>query len=62
GNIQLDLFWNKVDKEPIERTIDKLRERFGSYCIQRCIMMKDSQLSGFSPKDDNVIHPVSFFR
>ncbi|MBP2644147.1 MAG: polymerase [Firmicutes bacterium] len=21
GNIQLDLFWNKVDKEPIERTI-----------------------------------------
>jgi len=62
GNIQLDLFWNKVDKEPIERTIDKLRERFGSYCIQRCIMMQDSKLSGFNPKDDHVIHPVSFFR
>ncbi|MBP2654273.1 MAG: polymerase [Firmicutes bacterium] len=34
GNIQLDLFnCDQADKESLERTIDMLRIRFGSYCI-----------------------------
>lgn len=63
GNIQLDIFDNhKLQKEDIERTMDVLRKRFGHYCIQRCSMLTDRKLTGFNPKDDHVIHPVSFFK
>lgn len=63
GNIQLDLFDEcKVEAETLEKTIDSLRQRFGHYSVQRCAMLVDRQLTGFNPKDDHVIHPVSFFR
>ncbi|MBP2660531.1 MAG: polymerase, partial [Firmicutes bacterium] len=59
-HIQLDLFnQDQTDRESLEKTIDMLRNRFGSYCIQRCAMMLDSNLTGFNPKEDHVIHPVS---
>jgi len=62
-HIQLNLFkCDQSDRESLERTIDSLRERFGSYCIQRCAMMIDSNLTGFNPKNDHVIHPVAFTR
>jgi len=62
-HIQLDLFnCDQADRESLEKTIDMLRSRFGSYCIQRCAMMLDSNLTGFNPKDDHVIHPVAFTR
>ena len=62
-NIQLDLFDSGDDKmEALERSVDCLRERFGPYCVQRCLMLQDRQLTGFNPKDDHVIHPVSFFK
>ncbi|SMD07365.1 DNA polymerase Y family protein [Sporomusa malonica] len=63
GNIQLDLFDDsKPEVEELERTIDNLRKRFGHYSVQRCAMLLDRQLTGFNPKDDHVIHPVSFFK
>jgi DNA polymerase-4 len=63
GNIQLDLFDDtKPEAEDLERTIDSIRRRFGHYSVQRCAMLLDRQLTGFNPKDDHVIHPVSFFR
>ncbi len=63
GSFQLDLFErDAVEQEQLERTVDRLRERFGSYSIQRCAMLQDTKLTGFDPKTDHVIHPVSFFR
>lgn len=61
-HIQLDLFDQKRDIEPLERTIDSLRSRFGHYSIQRCTMLLDRKLTGFNPKEDNVIHPISYFK
>ncbi|MBU2702257.1 DNA polymerase-4 [Sporomusaceae bacterium BoRhaA] len=62
-HIQLDLFGeDPTTKEQLEKTIDDIRRRFGPYSIQRCSMLNDRQLTGFNPKDDHVIHPVSFFR
>lgn len=62
-HLQLDLFdEQKTCTSSLESTIDEIRRRFGTNSIQRCIMLTDRQLSGFNPKDDHVIHPVSFFR
>ena len=62
-NVQIDLFDNgDAKKEALERSVDRLRERFGPYCVQRLIMLQDTHLTGFNPKDEHVIHPVSFFR
>ena len=63
GLVQLDLFdRDSTALEALERTVDVIRGRFGPYSIQRCALLQDGQLTGFNPKDDNVIHPVSFFR
>ena len=63
GNMQLDLFDDSnLNSEVLASTIDNLRKRFGHYSIQRCSMMLDPQLTGFNPKDDHVIHPVSYFK
>ncbi len=63
GHVQIDLFdGDNLEAETLERTIDGLRKRFGHYSVQRCAMLLDRQLTGFNPKDDHVIHPVSFFR
>lgn len=62
-HLQLDLFdESKIEREDLERTIDKLRRRFGAYSVQRCAMLTDRKLTGFNPKDDHVIHPISYFR
>ncbi len=63
GRLQLDLFdEQKASATALEATVDELRRRFGANAVQRCIMLTDRRLSGFNPKDDHVIHPVSFFR
>lgn len=62
GHIQLDLFDQKRDIAPLEQVIDTLRNRFGHYSVQRCAMLLDRKLTGFNPKDDHVIHPLSYFR
>ena len=63
GAVQLDMFApDSAEQEKLERTLDRLRERFGPYCVRRCALLQDDRLTGFNPKDDHVIHPVSFFR
>lgn len=64
AHIQIDLFspTSNLDAEILEQTIDSLRNRFGYHSIQRCAMLLDPQLTGFNPKDDHVIHPVSYFK
>ena len=62
GYIQLDLFdRDKTQMEGLESAIDKIRQRFGQYSLQRT-MLFDRKLTGFNPKDEHVIHPVSYFR
>ena len=63
GAVQLYMFApDSAEQEQLERTLDRLRERFGPYCVRRCALLQDTRLTGFNPKDDHVIHPVSFFR
>ncbi|AIF51341.1 DNA polymerase IV [Pelosinus sp. UFO1] len=63
GHVQLGLFENsQLDAENLEFTIDNLHKRFGHYSVQRCAMLLDRQLTGFNPKEDHVIHPISYFR
>lgn len=60
---QLDLFeGDKSVNENLEKTVDNIRKRFGQDCVQRCAMLLDRKLTGFNPKDDHVIHPVSYFK
>ncbi|MDF2572577.1 MAG: polymerase [Sporomusa sp.] len=63
GHIQLDLFdRDKTQMEGLESTIDKIRQRFGQYSLQRCTMLLDRKLTGFNPKYEHVIHPVFYFK
>lgn len=63
SHVQLDLFDNSnLDAEILAGTVDNLHKRFGHYSVQRCSMLLDRQLTGFNPKEDHVIHPVSFFK
>ena len=63
GHIQLDLFdKDKTQMEGLESAIDKIRQRFGQYSLQRCTMLFDRKLTGFNPKDEHVIHPISYFK
>lgn len=32
------------------------------YSLQRCTMLFDRKLTGFNPKDEHVIYPVSYFK
>ncbi|MBP2640980.1 MAG: polymerase [Firmicutes bacterium] len=62
-HVQLELFEEDNTKvEALEKMMDGIRKRFGHYSIQRCVMLQDRHLTGFNPKEDHVIHPVSFFK
>lgn len=62
---QVSLF---VDEErrhklqSLEAAKDSIRSRFGYRAIMRGILQADQQLSKINPKEEHVIHPVSFFR
>lgn len=64
-NIQASMF-DEVQKsqrqDDLEHTVDDIRRRFGHYSIQRGIAFADQSLSGLDPKNDHVIHPVSFLK
>lgn len=63
GHLQLDLFDNSnLNAEALAVTVDNLHKRFGHYSVQRCSMLLDRDLTGFNPKEENVIHPVSYFK
>ncbi len=48
--------------EQLERTVERLRSRFGHFSIQRGMMLADRELSNLDPVNDHVIHPVSFLQ
>ena len=62
--IQLSLLPDvaKLQKqEELEAAMDTLRNRFGHFSVQKGIMLCDTELSNLDPKNDHIIHPMSFF-
>lgn len=62
--VQLDFFADnkrREKEEKIEKAVDRLRQRFGPFAVQRAVVLQDTKLTGFAPKTDHVIHPVSYF-
>jgi DNA polymerase-4 len=60
---QLSLFDDSdtSNLEQLDATIDDLRRRFGNSCIIRGVELSDQSLKGIDIKQENVVHPVSFF-
>lgn len=48
--------------EKLESAIDGVRNRFGYYAVQRCVMYKDRNLSHCDAKSDHTIHPHGFLQ
>lgn len=64
NNTQLCLYDNDRQisrQETLEHTTDDLRRRFGYGSLQRACLLASPALTGFNPKDDHTIHPVSYF-
>ena len=61
---QTSLFVNEDKRERLknlDHSLDNLKKRFGSFCVRPASLLYDTELSSFSPKEENVIHPVGFF-
>ena len=62
--IQTSLFSNEMKRakaEKLDKTLDWVKSRFGSYAVRQAILLKDNSLSKFDPKNDHIIHPVGYF-
>lgn len=60
--VQYDLSKSAQKRERLERleyAVDKLRCRYGSFCVQKGTALFDTQLSRFNPFEEHTIHPVS---
>ena len=42
--------------EHLETAVDKLKDRYGNYCIQRATALNDKELSHFNPYDKQTLH------
>lgn len=51
----------ETKQEELESAIDDLRNRFGRFTVQKGLMLTDRELSNLEPKDEHIIHPMSFF-
>ncbi|MGN0556650.1 MAG: DNA polymerase thumb domain-containing protein [Acutalibacteraceae bacterium] len=63
SSVQLGLFCDNEKREALHRideTVDSLKRRFGSQCIQRAAVMKDKGLARVNPYDDHTVHPEGF--
>ena len=52
---------DRIRRERLDRTVDRLKNRFGSFAVQPAVLLTDRKLSGFDPKNDHTIHPVGYF-
>lgn len=63
GCIQLSMIpedSKRLNLEIIENTIDGIRQRFGHFAIMWGSLLVDSSIGDINPRDDHIIHPVSF--
>ncbi len=61
---QTSLFINEKKRERLKNldtSLDSLKKRFGSFCVRPAALLCDTELSSFSPKEENIVHPVGFF-
>jgi len=52
----------RMRQERLEHTVDRIRERFGPYAVQRGISLSDRRLGRINPVDEHVIHPLPYFK
>ena len=45
----------------MERAVDEVRRRFGYFSLQRGVVLGDRDIRQLNPREEHVIHPVSFF-
>ena len=60
---QMDIFSDErkiIAEEKLDKTLDKLKQRFGNYIIRPASLLTDRGLSAFNPKDEHTIHPVGY--
>lgn len=50
-----------IQNEELDRTVDRLKLRFGNYIVRPAVLLSDNGLSAFNPKDEHTIHPVGYF-
>lgn len=51
---------NILQNEELDKTVDKLKLRFGNYIVRPAVLLADKSLSAFNPKDDHTIHPIGY--
>ena len=61
---QTSLFEDEYQRDKkikLDKSLDTLKNRFGSFCVRPASLLKDKALSSFSPKEEHIVHPVGFF-
>lgn len=61
GSLQYDLSGSVEKREKLERletAVDRLKDRYGNYCVQKATALYDENLSHFNPFEEHTIHPV----
>lgn len=65
GTVQFDLFGEvkeNIKYEKLEKTVDRLRCRFGNDCVKKASQMTDMKLTDFDPYEEHKVHPEGWFR
>ena len=61
---QLNLLKNeekRTRQRDLDLSLDTLKKRFGTFCVRPAVLLCDTALSGFSPKEDHIVHPIGYF-
>ena len=64
GFDQMNIFTDLISEqkeEKMQKTVDRLRKKYGNKIIQRATILKDDKLSKMDIKGEHVIHPENFF-
>lgn len=49
-----------IQNEQLDKTLDRLKKRFGNYAVRPAVLLDDKELSDFNPKEEHTIHPVGY--
>ena len=55
-------FQKMEKKERAEKAIDRIRQRFGHFSVERAVMLSNRMLSNLDPKTDHVIYPTGYLK
>lgn len=61
--LRIDSDTQNADRsEKLERTVDRIRRKYGQQSIKRAVVDRDAKLGALDIRSDHTIHPVSFFK